>query len=947
MKKLIYAAAALLLSLTSCSKDETLEEGSGYPEPTSGTRVSLTLKGSAEIGQSTRGNGADGTVSGKLAAKAEEKKVNSLLAVAFFHNDYTSAQGGAEGTLYKVIDVTLPADKDTSLPWFDMAFDGRFDVWFVANADTALTQKIKALNEKTDKVDAFQKLVSEQAPDTDNKFLMISTEGYDITTLTGSTTPVAVVMRRASVRVDIINRIPGVTVKQVKFINRAMHSRIATPNTQTEAPDSYTSDKTYTTELGEKGLVGYLPTGQGDESTKIAASKCEGKIYSYENLNDDTANKISTLELTYEIDGASTPEGAPISKTYTVEFKVKVGADGQLTQLQLKRNHLYRVVLNEKYSDEIVSAQIIVEDWNTAEEFKVEEMPFDPSANKNLMVNRFVHYNAKNVDLEAKTFEFNTLFDNRPEMRKMTFGEVRAMNEYFNMVDFAAANVTGGPVHAVFKSNDGQYYRLPTIGECELLSPRSNVNPIFFQKVLPSTSGIETIYLENNEKGQVKTDGKKLEGAYEFKQAAAPKTLLDGTTQVYTVYGIRFKETEQESAYRWAYCDMPESKQGDAERYISIKIKATKNLQSAEKSIEKIADEAFWADGFIEYQFPCTGFWSYQSNTLVVSGTNSYFRTSTLTENSIYNWGGTLEVCLTYLEERKNGLNYVPIRFVEATEAEYNAYKQWETKHKAEVEASKAKAVVGDFVLADGMVVKADHFTTHEADKAKAVAVVFSTDKTRISPEVKTALGGEDNVHGLAMALNESYVGKVDWKVSKTTTLPTETFPYITNSSLAYNKFNGLEAFQWIVKAHQLDQHPAFQAAKNYAYCAPANSSSWYLPSTGEWCDIIHGLGGVTLGDSWKTSTGPFTAMSNEQGVPIDKTEVVASINSHLAKAGDKDINYTEIAPNQLYSYWSSNEYSNEHGIVISFYTNNTILFSANFKSNLAEDHRVRPVLAF
>ncbi len=685
MNKLLIAAATLLLGFSSCSKEENFD--GAQPVPSAGTRVSLTLKGSAGIPQpDTRANGADGDVKEQLAARNEEKSVNSMLAVAFYKFD-AAESGITAGTLYKVFPVENLNSSDGTLPSFDMALEGRFDVWFVANAETTLAEKIKALAPKTATEAKLQELIAEQAPDVDNKFLMVSTQPYDISTVTGATTSISVVMRRAAVRIDIINRVPDVTIKSVKFINRAMKSRIATPNTEDEAPKVYTSDKVYGMDangLGATGLVGYLPPKEGDpDAGKLAASKCEAKIYSYENLNDDAANHISTLELTYIIKNVNTPGGQPIEKKYTVEFKALVSSSTKVEQLQLKRNHLYRVILNEKHSDEHVWAEIVVDDWNTATAaFEVNDTPFDPSVNKALFVNRFSPYNAKNVDLDKKTFDFNSLFDNRPEIDKETsWDKIKALKEYFNFTELKTAKIIGEAIPPVFTGNDKKFYRMPTKGELELLAPMGDHKISFDATALVKATGTETICLQNNADGTEKTDGDKVQGEFEFRKATTAKTLLDGTTKVYPVYGIRFKGSEQESAYCWEYCDMPESKSGDKECYLSIKIKAIKKMALAEKAMDKVAADEFWADGFIEFKFPCTGAFSTKDSKLLNRGTASIFCGSTIKDNSLYLFGGD-NTKLDVTQETTGQPNelYVPIRFVTATETEHKA---WEDSQQA------------------------------------------------------------------------------------------------------------------------------------------------------------------------------------------------------------------------------------------------------------------------
>ncbi len=182
MKRLLFVVgAAAVLTMTSCSKEESLDGG---PQAAGGHLVSLTLNGSAGMpGPVSRA--ASGQT---LAATEAEKKISSLLAVAF------NKGGDADGKLYGVFEVNI-ADSEYS---FDMKKSGAFDVWFVANADETCKNAITGLEVGTATEDNLNQVISSQAPDANDQFLMVSVDSKEIRTNDGATTKVTVTMQRAS-----------------------------------------------------------------------------------------------------------------------------------------------------------------------------------------------------------------------------------------------------------------------------------------------------------------------------------------------------------------------------------------------------------------------------------------------------------------------------------------------------------------------------------------------------------------------------------------------------------------------------------------------------------------------------------------------------------------------------------------------------------------------------
>ena len=589
----LLAAAALLAG---CSKDA--------PD---GNRVVFTLGGA------TRAAG-DNDASAPLAATDEEKKIDGLLAVAFTD----------DGNYYKTFDAAYDADSQTAS--FDVEKNGTYDIWFVANADETLAAALLALTDRNSdsrvtEDDLATLLVTQQVGRKDGEeawhpFVMFSTEARRIVSKHGVVTNGGVVtMRRLAVRIDLVNAATGVTVNSVKFVNRTKQSRLGASNDMTfSTPQDLYEEKSY---------EGIDLAGDFTKPTEYKAS-----IYSYENVDvTPDGEHLPALEVKYTMDG--------LKFTHTVKFFDSTDPAGK-TPLALKRNYLYRIVLTKQLD---VSFDITVEDWNTAGAFQIEDIPFDKhdqaALNAALKVNMFTEFNVKSVDLNSKTV--NAFYD-----KLAVSADECPTDSYFTYTELKDAGATAAD--AVFTGPDGKKYRLPTEGELNLLMPmyteeadqpdidgkKGRYHPWWNDNASTNTTYVmvtneftETIYLKNgvdNLPDQTHSDDTDseytLKGQSQLKLGALSETVhyytaepddpQKGNYNIHPVYAVRFKGTSQYAAYRWETCQINGN---PLERYLSIKIKALP--ADSELTVDDVADNAsFWRDGFIEFKFPASGYYS-------------------------------------------------------------------------------------------------------------------------------------------------------------------------------------------------------------------------------------------------------------------------------------------------------------------------------------------------
>ena len=596
----LLAAAALLAG---CSKDAP----DGGPQPSDGNRVVFTLGGA------TRAAG-DNDASAPLAATDEEKKIDGLLAVAFTD----------DGNYYKTFDAAYDADSQTAS--FDVEKNGTNHIWFVANADETLAAALLALTDRNSdsrvtEDDLATLLVTQQVGRKDGEeawhpFVMFSTEARRIVSKHGVVTNGGVVtMRRLAVRIDLVNAATGVTVNSVKFVNRTKQSRLGASNDMTfSTPQDLYEEKSY---------EGIDLAGDFTKPTEYKAS-----IYSYENVDvTPDGEHLPALEVKYTMDG--------LKFTHTVKFFDSTDPAGK-TPLALKRNYLYRIVLTKQLD---VSFDITVEDWNTAGAFQIEDIPFDKhdqaALNAALKVNMFTEFNVKSVDLNSKTV--NAFYD-----KLAVSADECPTDSYFTYTELKDAGATAAD--AVFTGPDGKKYRLPTEGELNLLMPmyteeadqpdidgkKGRYHPWWNDNASTNTTYVmvtneftETIYLKNgvdNLPDQTHSDDTDseytLKGQSQLKLGALSETVhyytaepddpQKGNYNIHPVYAVRFKGTSQYAAYRWETCQINGN---PLERYLSIKIKALP--ADSELTVDDVADNAsFWRDGFIEFKFPASGYYS-------------------------------------------------------------------------------------------------------------------------------------------------------------------------------------------------------------------------------------------------------------------------------------------------------------------------------------------------
>ena len=429
-------------------------------------------------------------------------------------------------------------------------------------------------------------------------------------------------LTRIVARVDVQNNTPNMTLESAVLVGAATRGYLFA-----QAPLSApVADRIV---LGSNATVDLTEEHPALKPGEVFAPKTFRKtFYAYERPN--TAGDYAAVRITYRVNDSK--------GTVEVPF-IRTEAGGAQTPVDIERNHLYTVVLGngKPVTTNEVQFTFKVEDWNTAE--MPEEIgpgdPLDPKSqqklNAALKVNMFTPFNAKSVDLGTK--KINSFFD------KLTVSaDDCPTDSYFTYTELKDAGLTAAD--AVLTDGEGNEYRLPTEGELNLLLPmwteeadRATVNkekdgmyyPYWndnsstntFPYVTVETPFTETIYLKNGtdnlpDETHPADPEYTLKGESQLKvgtqteQIAYPADLVTNVYNIRPVYGLRFKGTNQYAAYRWETCKIASD---PLERYLSIRIKALHPQDNA-TTIDDVADETFWQDGFIEFQFPASGYYS-------------------------------------------------------------------------------------------------------------------------------------------------------------------------------------------------------------------------------------------------------------------------------------------------------------------------------------------------
>lgn len=160
--------------------------------------------------------------------------------------------------------------------------------------------------------------------------------------------------------------------------------------------------------------------------------------------------------------------------------------------------------------------------------------------------------------------------------------------------------------------------------------------------------------------------------------------------------------------------------------------------------------------------------------------------------------------------------------------------------------ASSFKCQHGDFFLSNGTIVSRDSTMT-EAQKAMCIGVIYYLDSKddEIGEEEKTTMNNMGiGSHGFVVSLQTASTGS-QWG-------PYRDIEGITNSTdinSHYGDNSGMTNTAALGAADATNTSYAYHAVQEYekAYPAPANTTGWFIPTVGQWLDLLEKFSGITL----------------------------------------------------------------------------------------------------
>lgn len=441
-------------------------------------------------------------------------------------------------------------------------------------------------------------------------------------------------LTRIVARIDLQNNTPNMKIKSAELVGASSKGYLFAQSPLAAPADA---DRI---KLGSNATVDITASHPAQGSgTGFTAMDFKKVFYTYERSN--TTTDYAAVRVTYTVNES---EG-----TVEIPF-VQTEVGGVQTPVDIERNHLYTIVLGNGKPVETnpVEFTILDEAWNLVE-MPEEIGPGDAmdaasqaALNAKLKVNMFTDYNVLSLTQETapdgpwKVKFYDHLATSAAECPTTSYFSYQWLSG--QDVD-GSTSANGANVKdlrkEIFTDDAGMQYRIPTAGEQALLLP--------YQKWVDNTTGfqgdnnvayhvwwndnsttnqhnvtlttdpfVETIYLEDNDDFTPKTSGAVVSGVTQLKIGEKYETVSVPSGSgfeynIYPVYGLRFKGSDQYAAYRWESLPIASNSE---ERYFSIKVKAL-HPQDNTTTIDDVANDAtFWSEGYIEFKIPASGYYN-------------------------------------------------------------------------------------------------------------------------------------------------------------------------------------------------------------------------------------------------------------------------------------------------------------------------------------------------
>lgn len=222
-------------------------------------------------------------------------------------------------------------------------------------------------------------------------------------------------------------------------------------------------------------------------------------------------------------------------------------------------------------------------------------------------------------------------------------------------------------------------------------------------------------------------------------------------------------------------------------------------------------------------------------------------------------------------------------------------------------------------------------------DYNSAVGIVATCNQSRLTDDVCSAKGWS---HAYVMGL-ETYGSRLDWGVNNVdeSVLPNmETVEYAEKDMNGYAETEAMLAER--ASKGDLSSYGVFNAINTYrsSHAVPAglSRSPWFVPSVGQWFDVLANL----CGRSPKTFSGILINSWSQSNCP----ELWNTINSRLNKVGKP---LSMVSAGQAF-FWSSSEGNAKYPWCLKWTSTSQIYLSTSgSKSATVYQYVIRPFFAF
>lgn len=258
---------------------------------------------------------------------------------------------------------------------------------------------------------------------------------------------------------------------------------------------------------------------------------------------------------------------------------------------------------------------------------------------------------------------------------------------------------------------------------------------------------------------------------------------------------------------------------------------------------------------------------------------------------------------------------------------------------------------VGDFFMKDGSLLAGSTKLT-QAQQRACIGIVYCIDPNRVGKAAKQVLS--NNAHGLVLALKNATDTPCRWGqyTDENSNSSDNNAPFKTNTGSLKAQYENVEGYgetKWIINEYYRpastmlpNYYTAFYRAKIYGtkegntsqYAAPPNTTGWFIPSMGQWWDILSNLGEINL-NNYKDN------QNNSLSLPNDTAPIIDNMNRYLSR-----IDSAQLFFKVSNRFWSSSEADTDYACCVDFFDTGSLDLGTYLKTNSGIYH-VRCSLAF